>query len=225
MTHYTASGTITNVTGLECSLIVVLSTMTWVIPIQLGGVSIFTSAQVQATVAALLSYYPAQLANGTCLVTNNGASWDIVVDVDYIGNNNVMIPLQLLENKTGGVDTFVNTAYFIPLTSCDSCYKLNAFACQDSYLLSASLIPATWYVIKIISDNSIYAQNVLTDGNGDITINAASVSFPSGFWTVANMPVTIEIYADSNMTILQPFTIGTVTYLCIDLNLKNLILT
>jgi hypothetical protein len=223
MTHYTASGTITNVTGLECSLIVVLSTMTWVIPIQLAGVSIFTSAQVQSIITSYLSYYPAQLANGTCTVINNGASWNIVVNVDYIGNSNVMIPLQLLENATGGVDTFLNTAYFIPLTSCASCYQINAFACQDTYTFALGLTPATWYAIKIIADKSNYLQLVLSNGAGSLIMNA--LSFPNGFWTVQNMPITVEVYADSGLTILQPFTIGTSTYTCIEVNLKNLIIT
>lgn len=107
------------------------------------------------------------------------------------------------------------------LTICDDCRNITLQACADSYKIVAGLTLATNYFVTIQDrNNDLYIQEITSDGNGDVTIDATSPEFPAGFWLTESGNKVIKIYADASLEQLEDITVDTTVYSCVLLNLQ-----
>jgi len=107
------------------------------------------------------------------------------------------------------------------LTICDECRNITLQACAESYKIVAGLTPATNYFVTIQDrNNDLYIQEITSDGNGDVTIDATSPEFPAGFWLTESGNKVIKIYSDEALTEIQDITVDTTVYSCVLLNLQ-----
>jgi hypothetical protein len=107
------------------------------------------------------------------------------------------------------------------LTICDECRNITLQACSDSYKIVAGLTPATNYFVTIQDrNNDLYIQEITSDGNGDVTIDATSPEFPAGFWLTESGNKVIKIYSDEALTEIEDITVDTTVYSCVLLNLQ-----
>jgi len=92
-------------------------------------------------------------------------------------------------------------------------------ACQASYTLTTGLTPATTYTVALHAGNgNTYTQEVTTDGSGNITIDAAAVDFPEGFWVPESGGYVLKVYPNNDLDTPEDLTIDAVVYTCIQLN-------
>lgn len=109
----------------------------------------------------------------------------------------------------------------VDLTICDECRNITLQACADSYKIVAGLTPATNYFVTIQDrNNDLYIQEITSDGNGDVTIDATSPEFPAGFWLTESGNKVIKIYSDEALTEIEDITVDTTVYSCVLLNLQ-----
>jgi hypothetical protein len=109
----------------------------------------------------------------------------------------------------------------VDLTICDECRNITLEACADSYKIVAGLTPATNYFVTIQDrNNDLYIQEITSDGNGDVTIDATSPEFPAGFWLTESGNKVIRIYADASLEQPEDITVDTTVYSCVLLNLQ-----
>jgi hypothetical protein len=109
----------------------------------------------------------------------------------------------------------------VDLTICDECRSITLEACADSYKIVAGLTPATSYFVTIQDrNNDLYIQEITSDGNGDVTIDATSPEFPAGFWLTESGNKVIKIYADASLEQIEDITVDTTVYSCVLLNLQ-----
>jgi len=104
-------------------------------------------------------------------------------------------------------------------TTCDTCKQVTVKACQASYTLTTGLTPATTYTVALHAGNgNTYTQEVTTDGSGNITIDAAAVDFPEGFWVPESGGYVLKVYPNNDLDTPEDLTIDAVVYTCIQLN-------
>jgi hypothetical protein len=109
----------------------------------------------------------------------------------------------------------------VDLTICDECRNITLQACADSYKIVAGLTPFTNYFVTIHDrNNDLYIQEITSDGNGDVTIDATSPEFPAGFWLTESGNKVIIIYSDEALTEIEDITVDTTVYSCVLLNLQ-----
>jgi hypothetical protein len=107
------------------------------------------------------------------------------------------------------------------LTICDECRNITLQSCADSYKIVAGLTPATNYFVTIQDrNNDLYIQEITSDGNGDVTIDATSPEFPAGFWLTESGNKMIRIYADAYFDPVEDITVNDTVYSCVLLNLQ-----
>jgi len=107
------------------------------------------------------------------------------------------------------------------LTICDECRNITLQACAESYKIVAGLTPATNYFVTIQDrNNDLYIQEITSDGNGDVIIDATSPEFPAGFWLTQSGNKLIKIYSDEALTQIEDITVDTTVYSCVLLNLQ-----
>lgn len=106
-------------------------------------------------------------------------------------------------------------------TECESCYELSKASCEDSYVLSLDLTPATDYVLALYANNgNVYTQTCTANGSGELTIDATAPEFPEGFFIPESGGYVIKVFTDSDLTTVVPFIIGTNQYECIQLSFQ-----
>ena len=109
----------------------------------------------------------------------------------------------------------------VDLTICDECRNITFQACADSYKIVAGLTPFTNYFVTIQDrNNDLYIQEITSDGNGDVTIDATSPEFPAGFWLTESGNKVIKIYSDEALTEIEDITVNDTVYSCVLLNLQ-----
>lgn len=235
-THYSLSGTITGlrtdryiyanpVFGSNVSSILINEPFTPV-----------TAAAYQAALVSEFSLYP-DFTNVVIQVTDNlDDTYTISIELDHDDADITLFPVGI--NIYAAEDYFSAYGNFFlaftyplggtcpDLVTCDTCNQVTAFSCQPTYQLTTGLDPNTTYYIKITNRlNTAYTQEVLTDINGDITIQADDIDFPAGFWVPVNQPITVTVFSDSDYSTQVDLTANGTIYQCIELNFEYLVST
>ena len=110
------------------------------------------------------------------------------------------------------------------ITVCDTCQQLTVKACETQYELTTGLTPATLYTVALHAANgNTYLQEITSDANGDITIDAAL--FPEGAFVPESGGYIVKVYADDSLGTPLTITVGLTQYTCINLNFTYAILT
>jgi hypothetical protein len=148
---------------------------------------------------------------------------DILVDPSTFTEG---LPVSLTVDINNGITSSFFSGAFLPpstpdLTICDECRNITLEACANSYKIVAGLTPATNYYVTIQDrNNDLYIQEITSDGNGDVTIDATSPEFPAGFWLTESGNKVIKIYSDEALTEIEDITVNDTVYSCVLLNLQ-----
>lgn len=138
-------------------------------------------------------------------------------------------------SRTDDIDTFIGTqadltfgasnfnASFIKDQSqsagCSPCYPYDLYSCYGSYMVDLGLPGSS--SLKIIFTDKFgkeYIKSVSTESNGVFTIDP--VDFPEGFFTPENGIITGTIKNVNNESV--SFTVGYISYECLQINLTNM---
>jgi len=186
----------------------------------LGTLASWSVAQLQAATGYTFDTTTSQDLGGGITryrATKNVAEGFDLNDIsqDYIvrlaNYTNIYAPVRLFDSSINPID----------LTICDECRNITLQACADSYKIVAGLTPATNYFVTIQDrNNDLYIQEITSDGNGDVTIDATSPEFPAGFWLTESGNKMIRIYADAYFDPVEDITVNDTVYSCVLLNLQ-----
>lgn len=110
--------------------------------------------------------------------------------------------------------------------ACDECNDKVFAACEASYKIIAGLDAGTTYTVILTDRNEVrYTQDVVADGSGDLTIDAAAAEFPLGAFTPEFGGFTVEVYTDASLATKVSLVDGVYSYGCVQLSFQHTVTT